>query len=89
MSLKRTIKKKLISKHRTHEKDTGSPQVQIAILTKEIGLLTEHLKEHKKDESARRGLLGKVARRRTLLNYMRMNSPDQYQETIETHKLKR
>ncbi len=89
MSLKGTSKKNLIKKHRTHDKDTGSPQVQIAILTKEIAMLTKHLKEHEKDHSARRGLLGKVARRRTLLNYLRMNDPDGYQETLESNKLKK
>jgi len=89
MSVKGTPKKNLIKKHRTHDKDTGSPQVQVAILTKEIALLTKHLQEHKKDFSARRGLLGKVARRRTLLNYMRMNTPDSYQKTIEANKLKK
>ena len=89
MALKRTTKKTLITKHRTHAKDTGSPQVQIAILTKEIGMLTQHLHEHKKDHSARRGLLGKVAQRRKLLSYLRMNKPEQYQEVLETHKLKK
>ncbi len=89
MSLKRTSKKKLIQKHQTHKQDTGSPQVQIAILTKEIDLLTKHLQEHKKDHSARRGLLGKVAQRRKLLTYLRMNKPTQYQETIEKHGLKK
>ncbi|MDO8649021.1 MAG: 30S ribosomal protein S15 [Candidatus Peregrinibacteria bacterium] len=89
MSLKRTQKKTLISKNRTHAKDTGSPQVQIAILTKEIGMLTKHLQEHKKDHSARRGLLGKVAHRRKLLNYLRMNKPNEYQEVLEKHNLKK
>ncbi len=89
MSLKRPVKKRLITKHRKHEKDTGSPQVQVAILTKEIDLLTKHLQDHKKDHSARRGLLGKVARRRTLLTYLRMNRPEEYQEVIEKHKLKK
>ncbi len=89
MSIKRTQKKNLITKHRTHTKDTGSPQVQIAILTKEIGLLTDHLKDHKKDHSARRGLLGKVAQRRKLLTYLRMNKPEQYQKVLELHKLKK
>ncbi|MCF7844609.1 MAG: 30S ribosomal protein S15 [Kiritimatiellales bacterium] len=89
MPLKRTIKKKVISKHRTHDKDTGSPQVQIAILTKEIVELTKHLQEHKKDQSARRGLLGKVAQRRRLLTYLKMNSPERYQEVLEAHKLKK
>ncbi len=89
MALKRTAKKKLISKHRVHEKDTGSPKVQIAILTKEITLLTKHLQEHRKDQSARRGLLGKVAQRRRLLTYLQMHNPDDYQQVLETHKLKR
>ncbi|MBU2259270.1 30S ribosomal protein S15 [Patescibacteria group bacterium] len=89
MPLKRTIKKKVISKYRTHDKDTGSPQVQIAILTKEITELTKHLQEHKKDQSARRGLLGKVAQRRRLLTYMKMHTPDKYQEVLESHKLKK
>lgn len=89
MSLKRSTKKTLISKHRTHDKDTGSPQVQIAILTKEVDMVTKHLQEHKKDHSARRGLLAKVARRRKLLNYLRMNKPDDYQKTIEKLKLKK
>jgi len=89
MSIKGTTKKTLIKKHRTHDKDTGSPQVQVAILTKEISLLTKHLQEHEKDFSARRGLLGKVARRRTLLNYLRMNTPDEYQKVLESNKLKK
>jgi len=87
--LKRTAKKKLIEKSRQHAKDTGSPPVQIAILTKEIDLLTKHLQEHKKDHSARRGLLGKVAHRRKLLTYLRMNKPEEYQEVLERHGLKK
>ena len=87
--MKRTSKKRIISKYRKHNKDTGSPQVQVAILTKEIELLTKHLQDHKQDQSARRGLLGKVARRRTLLNYLRMNMPDDYQMVLEKHKLKK
>jgi small subunit ribosomal protein S15 len=89
MALKRTAKKNLISKHRKHAKDTGSPQVQIALLTKTINLLTDHLKDHKKDQSARRGLLGKVAQRRKLLTYLKMNKPNEYQEVLEKHKLKK
>lgn len=89
MSLKRKTKKKLITDSQIHEKDTGSPQVQIAILTKKIGMLTDHLQEHKKDHSARRGLLGMVAQRRKLLNYLRMNKPEEYQKVLETHGLKR
>lgn len=89
MAIKGSSKKTLIKKHATHDKDTGSPQVQVAILTKEIAMLTKHLQDHKKDHSARRGLLGKVARRRTLLNYLRMNKPEDYQKTIEVNKLKK
>ncbi len=89
MTIKRSSKKTLIGKHRTHAKDTGSPQVQIALLTKEIKLLTDHLGEHKKDQSARKGLLGKVARRRKLLTYLKMNKPEQYQKVLESHKLKK
>ena len=89
MAIKRTSKKRLITKHRTHDKDTGSPHVQVAILTKEISLLTKHLQEHAKDHSARKGLLGKVARRRTLLNYLKMNRPEQYQSVLEANKLKK
>ena len=89
MSLKRTVKKNLITKHRMHKLDTGSPQVQIAILTREIKLLTEHLQAHKKDNSARKGLLGKVAQRRKLLIYLRMNKPTEYQEVLEAHNLKK
>lgn len=89
MAIHGTIKKNLIKKHRMHDKDTGSPHVQVAILTKEIKMLTKHLQEHKQDHSARRGLLGKVARRRTLLNYLKMNNPEQYQKVIEANKLKK
>lgn len=89
MALQRPQKKKLIAKYRTHDKDTGSPQVQIAILTKEIALLSKHLQEHKKDQSARRGLLGKVAHRRKLLSYLKMNKPEEYQEVLEEQKLKK
>lgn len=89
MAIKRSSKKTLITKNRIHDKDTGSPQVQIAILTKEITQLTKHLQEHKKDHSARRGLLGMVARRRNLLTYLRMNKPEEYQAVLEKHKLKK
>ena len=84
MALKRTAKKNIIGKHRTHAKDTGSPVVQVAILTREIVEVTKHLKDHKKDNSARRGLLAKVARRRKLLTYLRMNKPEQYQKVVKT-----
>lgn len=63
-------KQKIIEKFRTHTTDTGSPQVQIAILTEEISMLTKHLKDHKKDFSSRRGLIKKVNERRRLLKYL-------------------
>lgn len=89
MALKRATKKKIITKHSLHAKDTGSPQVQIGILTKEIDQVTKHLKEHKKDNSARRGLIAKVARRRKLLTYLKMNKPKDYQKVIDTLDLKK
>jgi small subunit ribosomal protein S15 len=89
MALKRATKKKLITKHALHDKDTGSPSVQVAILTKEIDQVTKHLKEHKKDNSARRGLIAKVARRRKLLTYLRMNKPKDYQKVIDALDLKK
>ncbi len=89
MAIKRVTKKKLIAQHRKHDKDTGSPQVQIAILTKQIATLTKHLQEHEKDHSARRGLLGMVARRRSLLTYLKMHKPEEYQQVIEAHNLKK
>jgi small subunit ribosomal protein S15 len=87
--LKHATKKKIIGKHRTHDSDTGSPHVQVAILTAEIDLLVKHLQEHPKDESARRGLLGKVAQRRKILNYMRMHDTKTYEKMIESNKLKK
>ena len=78
-----------IEKFQMHKTDTGSPQVQIALLTEEIDLLTQHLQDHKKDHAARRGLLGKVAKRRKHLTYLKMNDPDSYQKVLEKHKLKK
>lgn len=84
MALKKASKKKIIVKFQTHKSDTGSPQVQVGILTKEINEITKHLKEHKKDNSARRGLLAKVARRRKLLTYLKMNEPKKYEKMLKT-----
>lgn len=83
MALKKANKKKIIGKFQTHEKDTGSPQVQVGILTKEIDHVTKHLKEHKKDNSARRGLLAMVARRRKLLTYLKMNDTKSYEKILK------
>ena len=72
-----------IEKNRTHETDTGSPEVQIALLTERITHLTEHLQIHKKDHHSRRGLLRMVSRRRRLLDYLKSNDADRYRALIE------
>lgn len=82
------VKAKIIKKFRTHENDTGSTQIQIAILSHEINELTEHLKEHKKDFSSRRGLIKKVNERRKLLNYLRGTDYDEYVALSKKLKLK-
>ena len=81
-------KERVIKKFQTHEGDTGSPQVQIAILTAEIKDLTGHLQEHKKDFSSRRGLLKKVGERRRLLKYLTKENKKVYEELIVKLKLK-
>ena len=70
MALNKELKQYIIKENRRDDKDTGSPEVQIAILTAEINALTEHLKEHKQDKHSKRGLLMKVGKRRSLLNYL-------------------
>jgi small subunit ribosomal protein S15 len=82
-------KDKIIRKFKTHESDTGSPEVQIAILSTEINQLTDHLKEHKKDFSSRRGLLRKVGLRRRLLRYLQKENQKSYEELIKKLKLKK
>ena len=72
------LKKEIIEQSATHEGDTGSPEVQIAILTKRIVLLTEHLKSHKKDHHSRRGLLKMVGQRRNMLDYLRRSDIERY-----------
>jgi small subunit ribosomal protein S15 len=72
----------IIEKHRLHESDTGSPEVQIAILTERINYLTEHLKIHKKDHHSRRGLLKMVGQRRGLLNYLKDRDYERYKNII-------
>ncbi len=72
----------IIEANRTHENDTGSPEVQIAILTKRINDLTEHLKTHKKDHHSRRGLLKMVGHRRNLLNYLMKKDIERYRAVI-------
>lgn len=79
----------LITKYQTHENDTGSTEVQVAILTKKISDLTKHLKEHKKDFDSRRGLLMMVGKRRRLLNYLRKNDEERYAAVITDLGLKK
>ena len=78
-----------ISEHRLHEADTGSPEVQVALLTDRINHLTEHLKVHSKDHHSRRGLLMLVGRRRRLLDYLRRNDVERYRALIAKLGLRR
>ncbi len=80
MSMPKERKSELISQFKRSESDTGSPEVQIAILTERIAHLTEHMKQHQKDHASRRGLLMQVSRRSRLLNYLRDTDPVRYQE---------
>ena len=75
-------KSEIIGNFRTHDSDTGSPEVQIAILSERIGELTEHFKTHKKDHGSRRGLLMLVSKRRRLLDYLKQTDSDRYREVI-------
>jgi small subunit ribosomal protein S15 len=79
----REIKEKVITDYRTHEHDTGSPEVQVALLTSRINELTEHFKTHTKDHHSRRGLLKIVGQRRRLLDYLKGKDVDRYRSTIE------
>jgi len=82
-------KQQLIEQFRVHESDTGSPEVQIAILTDRINYLTEHLKQHKKDHHSRRGLLKMVGQRRGLLNYLKNNDLDRYRTILAKLNLRK
>ena len=86
--LDKKAKERIIKKYRVHETDTGSSQVQIAILSEEIKELTEHLKIHKHDFSSRRGLLKKVSERRKLLKYLQKENAEQFKILAEKLKLK-
>jgi small subunit ribosomal protein S15 len=82
-------KKELIDRFKLHENDTGSPEVQVGLLTHRISYLTDHLKVHKKDHHSRRGLLILVGRRRRLLNYVKNKDVKRYRAIIETLGLRR
>jgi len=82
-------KHKTISRFRTHGKDTGSPEVQVALLSERIGYLTEHLKTHQKDHGSRRGLLMLVSRRRRLLTYLKDHDAERYKTLIQKLGIRR
>ncbi len=82
-------KQELIGQYKTHKKDTGSAEVQVAILTKRIEGLNHHFDSHKKDHTSRRGLLVMVGRRRKLLNYLKLKSVERYQKLIEALGLRK
>lgn len=83
MSLSNEKKLSIIERFRIHETDTGSPEVQVAILTERINYLTEHLKVHKKDHHSRRGLLKMVGHRRALLDYLKDNDIERYRAIVD------
>ncbi len=89
MALQKEQKTEIIENTRVHESDTGSPEVQIAILTERIIGLTQHLREHRHDHHSRRGLLKLVGRRRRLLAYLSENDIERYRATIARHGLRR
>ena len=82
-------KKDIIETHKKHDNDTGSPEVQIALITARIEYLTEHFKTHKKDHHSRRGLLKLVGKRRRLLDYLKKNEIDRYRDIIQRLGLRR
>ncbi|MBU1019111.1 MAG: 30S ribosomal protein S15 [Patescibacteria group bacterium] len=87
--MKSDKKKKVIKKHSIHEKDTGSPQVQVAVLTQQINDLSKHLQDHPKDNHSRRGLIQMVGKRRKMLNYLKGKSKDAYDDLIVKLKLRK
>ena len=89
MALASDVKKKTITQFRIHKTDTGSPEVQVAILSQRINDLTAHFKSHAKDHHSRRGLLQMVARRRRLLDYLRSRSPERYKTLIQSLGIRR
>ncbi len=89
MALSKGIKEEIVKKYARTENDTGSPEVQIAILTEEIKVLTEHLKEHKQDFHSRRGLLKKVGQRRSLLNYLLNKDVTRYRDIVRSLGLRK
>ena len=89
MALATEVKETIIGQYKTHDGDTGSPQVQVALLTQRINELTEHFKTHKKDNHSRRGLLKMVSQRRSLLDYLQRRDIEGYHELISKLGLRR
>ncbi|KAA0547890.1 30S ribosomal protein S15 [Bacillus suaedaesalsae] len=89
MALTQERKNEIIAEYKTHATDTGSPEVQIAVLTEQINTLNDHLRTHKKDHHSRRGLLKMVGKRRNLLNYLRNKDVTRYRELINKLGLRR
>ncbi len=89
MATVKEVKEKIVSDYKTHGSDTGSSQVQVALLTQRIQELTEHFKVHKKDNNSRRGLLKMVSRRRKLLDYLKRTNINEYHEIIQKLGLRR
>lgn len=89
MAISQDRKNEIINEFKTHDNDTGSPEVQVAILTEQIQTLNEHLRTHKKDHHSRRGLMKMVGKRRNLLNYLRENDVQRYRELIQKLGLRR
>jgi len=83
MALATQAKQEILAKNQIHKSDTGSPEVQIALISGRLAQLTEHFKMHKKDHASRRGLLSMVAQRRRLLTYLRKNDPARYQSVLQ------
>lgn len=89
MSIEAAKKQEIIGEYATNKGDTGSPEVQVAVLTERINQLSEHMKTHKKDFHSRRGLLAMVARRRKLLDYLKAKDEGRYQDLIKRLGLRR
>ncbi|MBS1872707.1 MAG: 30S ribosomal protein S15 [Acidobacteria bacterium] len=89
MALASEVKQSTIAKYRFHKTDTGSPEVQVAILSQQILQLTEHFKTHRNDHHSRGGLFLMIARRRKLLNYLKSRNPERYQTLIQSLGIRR
>ena len=89
MSLETAAKARVITQYRLHDSDTGSPEVQIALLSQRIEYLTEHFKTHKKDHHSRRGLLKLVGKRRRLLDFLKKSDVDRYRKVVTSLNLRK